>query len=388
MRAVVAGAGIGGLAAALALARCGWRVEVIEAAAEVREVGAGLQMSPNAMRVLADLGVAARVEAEGFEPQAAELRHWQTGALHGRVALAEAARVRWGAPYIHVHRADLQGALLEAARDAGVAVTVATRVTGYVDGGTRVETSDGGRDADLLVGADGIRSAVRAAMLGEAAPRFTGQVAWRATVPVDRLPEGLVPPIAAVFCGPGRHAITYRLRGGRLVNLVAVEERDGWAEEDWRQPGDPAELVRAFAGWAPVVTGVVAAVQECHLWGLFDRDPLPRWTDGRVALMGDAAHPMLPFMAQGAAQAIEDAAALARHLAAAAAPDSVPGRLAAYAAERRPRTAAIQAASRANARLYHLHGAAPLKLAVLRTLPGLMRARLDPVYGHDAVAGT
>jgi salicylate hydroxylase len=387
MRAVVAGAGIGGLAAALALARSGWRVEVIEAAVEVREVGAGLQMSPNAMRVLADLGVAERVEAEGFEPQAAELRHWQTGALHGRVALAGAARARWGAPYIHVHRADLQAALLEAARDAGVAVTVATRVTGYAEGGARVETSDGGRDADLLVGADGIRSAVRAGMLGDAPPRFTGQVAWRATVPVDRLPDGLVPPVAAVFCGPGRHAITYRLRGGALVNLVAVEERDGWAEEDWRQPGDPAELVRAFTGWAPVVAGVVAAVQECHLWGLFDRDPLPRWTDGRVALMGDAAHPMLPFMAQGAAQAIEDAVALARHLSAAATSDGVPGRIAAYAAERRPRTAAIQAASRANARLYHLHGTAPLKLAVLRTLPGLMRARLDPVYGHDAVTG-
>jgi salicylate hydroxylase len=388
MQAVVAGAGIGGLAAALALAKSGWLVEVVEAAAGVREVGAGLQMSPNAMRVLAHLGVAARIEAEGFEPQAAELRHWRTGALHGRVALAGAARARWGMPYVHVHRADLQATLLEAAGKAGVGVTTGTRVTGYGEGGRVVETTDGPRPADLMVGADGIRSVVRAAMLGEAAPRVTGQVAWRATVPADRLPDGLVPPVAAVFCGPGRHAITYRLRGGRLVNLVAVEERVGWAEEDWRQPGDPAELARAFAGWAPIVTGVIGAVEECHLWGLFDRDPLPRWTEGCVALMGDAAHPMLPFMAQGAAQAIEDAAALARHLAGAATPDVVPGRLAAYAAERRPRTAAIQAASRSNARLYHLHGTASLKLAVLRALPGLMRARLDPVYGHDAVKGT
>jgi salicylate hydroxylase len=221
-------------------------------------------------------------------------------------------------------------------------------------------------------------------MLGDAPPRFTGQVAWRATVPADRLPDGLVPPVAAVFCGPGRHAITYRLRGGALVNLVAVEERTAWADEDWRQPGDPAELAHAFRGWAPQVTGVIAAVDACHLWGLFDRDPLPKWVDGRVALMGDAAHPMLPFMAQGAAQAIEDAAALARHVADGATTVA----LAAYQTERRPRTAAIQAASRANARLYHLHGAAALKLAVLRLRPSLMRDRLDRVYGHDAVTGT
>jgi salicylate hydroxylase len=383
MRAVVAGAGIGGLAAALALARRGWAVEVIEAAQGLAEVGAGLQMSPNAMRVLDALGVAGRVEAEGFLPQAAELRHWRTGALHGAVALGDAARARWGAPYIHVHRADLQAALLDAARDAGVVVTVATRVTGYADGGARVLTSDGDRAVGLLVGADGIRSAVRAAMLGDAPPRFTGQVAWRAVVPADRLPQGLVPPVAAVFCGPGRHAITYRLRGGSLVNLVAVEERAAWAEEDWRQAGDPADLARAFAGWAAPVAGVIAAVDACHLWGLFDRDPLPRWVDGRVALLGDAAHPMLPFMAQGAAQAIEDAAALARHVAGGA----TPAALAAYQAERRPRTAAIQAASRANAGLYHLRGAAALKLAVLRAAPGLMRARLDAVYGHDAVGG-
>jgi len=383
MRAVVAGAGIGGLAAALALARRGWQVEVIEAAQGLAEVGAGLQMSPNAMRVLDDLGVAARVEAEGFAPQAAELRHWRTGAVHGAVALGAAARARWGTAYVHVHRADLHAALLDGAQSAGVQVTVATRVTGYAEGGARVETSDGGRATDLLVGADGIRSSVRAAMLGEAPPRFTGQVAWRAVVPADRLPDGLVPPVAAVFCGPGRHAVTYRLRGGELVNLVAVEERTGWAEEDWRQPGDPDALAHAFAGWTPGVTGVIAAVRECHLWGLFDRDPLPRWVDGRVALLGDAAHPMLPFMAQGAAQAIEDAAALARHVAGGA----TPAALAAWQAERLPRTAAIQSASRANARLYHLHGAAALKLALLRVAPGLMRARLDRIYGHDAVRG-
>ena len=170
------------------------------------------------------------------------------------------------------------------------------------------------REGDMVVGADGIRSDLRGVVSPAEAPRFTGQVAWRGLVPAEALPEGTVAPTVTVWTGPGRHVVTYRVRGGRLVNFIAVLERAEWAAEGWSVPGDPDELRAAFAGWAKPVTGLLTAVGDCFLWGLFDRPEQVRWTRERIALIGDAAHPMLPFLAQGAAMALEDGAVLLRHV--------------------------------------------------------------------------
>lgn len=387
--ALVAGAGIAGLATACVLARDGWQVEICEQAPALGEVGAGLQMSPNAMQVLRALGVEDAVLAAGFEPEAALLRDGRTGRRHLDLPLKPICRGRYGAPYVHIHRADLHAILVDAARAAGVEIRLGSPITGFTDTGAGIEVSADGtaRTADLLIGADGVRSAVRAAMLGPEAPRFTGQVAWRGVVPAERLPPGTVAPAATVWAGPGRHLVTYYLRGGSLVNIVAVEERDDWREEGWTTPGDPARLRAAFAGWHPAVRTVLEHVEETFLWALFGRPALPRWHDTRAVLVGDACHPTLPFMAQGAAMALEDAVVLARHL---AATDDLPAALARYQAARRPRATRLQSQARANAGLFHLNAGpggvfARAKLAVTPYLPRLVALHaFDWIYGYDA----
>ena len=242
----------------------------------------------------------------------------------------------------------------------------------------------------MVLGADGVRSQVRAALFGAAEPRFTGQIAWRGTVPATALPKGAVRPTATVWVGPGRHLVTYYLRRGDLVNFVAVEERNAWTEESWSAKGDLDAMRAAFAGWTREATCVLEAAEECLLWGLFDHPPLPAWRKGRAALLGDSCHPMLPFMAQGAVQAFEDGAALARLLS-----DenlAVETALAAYEAARRPRATRVQKVARANARLFHARGPAeqiaryaPIALGA-RLSPRLAMSRLDWLYGHVEAA--
>lgn len=375
--AIICGAGLGGLTAALALARRGWSVTVLERSEAFGEVGAGIQQSPNAMRVHRALGTADALEAVGFAPDAATIRDGRNGK-----ALVRLPVQKFGAPYLHVHRADLHGVLATAARNAGVEIEMGVLVDGYE--GDAVITQAGARRADLIVGADGARSMVRARMYPGSAPRFTGQVAWRALVPANAILPGTVPPEATSWTGPGGHVVTYPLRGGALINVVAVRERAGWAAEDWSQSGDPAELRAAFAGWDARIEAVLSAVTACHLWGLFDHAPLPRWSHGPVTLLGDAAHPMLPFMAQGAGMAVEDAWALADRMS--RAPDVASG-LAGYEAARRPRTLRVHAMSRANAGLFHRRGLGPLKLAVGAALPALAAKQAARVYGYDVTAG-
>lgn len=388
--ALIAGAGIAGLAAALGFARAGWQAELFEKAAALGEVGAGLQLSPNACKVLDRLGVLPDIRARASTPAAAEMRDGLTGELIYRVALAADAEARWGAPYLHVHRADLLDVLAGAASQAGVRLELGRAAAGAVTrpDGVALHFADGMvRQGDVVIGADGIRSALRS-MVGHAeAPRFSGQVAWRGLVPAAALPEGVLPPGVTVWTGAGRHLVTYRVREGRLINFVAVIERAEWAEEGWSVPGDPDELRAAFAGWAAPARALLAAVTDCFLWGLFDRPEQVRWTRERVALIGDAAHPMLPFLAQGAAMAIEDGATLLRHL---ASPDDVPAALAAYEDERWPRVTRVLQRARANGRLFHqpagvarsvMHG---LMGAVTRGAPQLAVGQLDWLYGHDA----
>ncbi|CAL9285599.1 FAD-dependent monooxygenase [Streptomyces sp. SudanB52_2052] len=404
--AVVVGAGIGGLTTALALGRTGWRVTVLEQAAAVGEVGAGIQLSPNGVRVLSSLGVLDRLLPTTFRPEAVEMRLGRSGRHVFRIELAETAVRRWGAPYLHVHRADLLDALLAATTGSGLDITLRTgsavrsyeqdpeQVTAVLDSGRRVSGS-------LLVGADGIHSVIRGQMLGTGEPRFTGHVAWRVTVPIERLGRDAPPPTACLWVGEGRHAITYRLRGGALANLVAVVERDAWRGESWTERGTQEDALADFAGWHPTVTTVLREADAHYRWALFDREPLENWTDGRVALLGDACHPMLPYLAQGATMAIEDAQVLADRLEAhrleaqgleaqgleaqgLERPGDVPRALRSYAATRRPRTARVQAGSRQNGQRFHQGGRfAHLPLWFLGKLaPRVYHRRLDWLYGH------
>lgn len=388
MRIIVAGGGIGGLSAALALARAGFSVEVMEQADALREVGAGLQLSPNATKVLRALGVLDRVEAAASRPDALELRIGRTGQRIFTIPMGARAEKRYGAPYLHVHRADFVAALRDAAEAAGAKVTLASRVAAFTREGKVVRVGlDSGEivEAGLLIGADGMHSAVRRQMFGEDHPRFTGSVAWRCLAPAK---AGIgLPEAAVVWAGPGRHAVTYRVRRGELINFVGVVEQSEWRDESWSEAGDKAELRELFRKWAKPVVAVIDAAGTPSRWGLFDRDPLERWTKGRVALLGDACHPMPPFQAQGAAMAVEDAFVLARCLT--EQPDQPENALRTYETLRKPRTTKVLLSARANMGVFHRSNLAsqiatyaPMRAAD-SLLPGFVRSRQDWIYGFD-----
>ena len=378
----VLGGGIGGLAAAAALKRFGAEVEVLEQAPAITEVGAGLQISPNGARVLRALKIDPL--AVGDPAQAVELRD-RRGRLVTRLDLP-------GDPgFFLCHRADLINALAAAAQAGGVEISLGQQVQSVTLGAGAVIALPGGKrqEAPLLIGADGVRSKLRGVLNEPAAARFTGQVAWRAIIPGD---GGA--PVAQVFMGPGRHLVSYPLRGGAIRNIVAVEERTAWAAEGWHHRDDPEALRAAFAGFGGPVPGWLAAVREPFLWGLFRHPVAGRWHDGqgRAALLGDAAHPTLPFMAQGANMALEDAWVLARCLAEAS--DAQGGQRAAlerYQALRQKRCRSIVAMAQRNARRYHLHPpVAQIAHAGLRLLgllaPGLPLSRFGWIYEHDVTA--
>ena len=395
MKLIIAGAGIGGLSAALACLARGHEVHVFEQARGLEEVGAGIQVPANAMRVLDALGLGADLGARAFAPAQIETRMGKTGRVLFQIALhTRGGDPVWGAPYYHLHRADLIACLSEAlAARAPQALQLGVRVETYTQDadGVSAALSDGRVvRADALIGADGLQSAVRTQMLGQDRPVFTGNVAWRAVVPVQHLAHR-PPPSACAWMGSGRHAVTYYVRGGALANFVGVVERDEEAgEERWDGRGDKAQALRDFAGWDPAVSGLIDAAETVYRWPLYDRTPLKTWCQGRVALLGDAAHPMLPFLAQGGAMAIEDAWVLAAQLSAPGQP--VATALAAYQARRYVRASRVQALSRANAKTFHQRTRlgqtmtyGPMWLGG-RLAPGLVRRRLDWLYDYDVTA--
>lgn len=354
----VIGAGVAGLAAATALAQRGARVSVYEQAPALAPVGSGLQISPNGMAVLSALAV----EVAGIDSQAVELRN-----LDGARVLRMDLAGRYAHPFKLVHRADLIAALERAALEAGVQLHLGTQIDGNWP------------EADLCIGADGVKSALRPRLNGQAKAFFTGQVAWRAV-----LADPDAPPQAQVYMGPGRHLVTYPLVGGRR-NIVAVEERQDWIDEDWDVADDPATLRGAFEGFAPEVQRWLGQVQEVKVWGLFRHKVADRWQDGQSVLIGDAAHPTLPFLAQGANLALEDALLLAKALEESPQDQA----LARFEAARKPRVRRAIEMANGNARNYHLsqpvvrvaaHSA--LRLAD-RLAPGLMLRRFDWLYRFD-----
>jgi salicylate hydroxylase len=348
----VIGGGIGGLAAAASLLQAGFDAHVFEQARALGEVGAGINIGPNASRLLNSLGLAERLGACGVRPVTFDQRRWDDGRFLVRAPLGAMVEEKFGAPYFTFHRADLHSALaslLPAER-----VHLGHRFTHLVDHGGRVEAqfeSGTSISADVLVGADGIHSAVRHALLGPEKPRFTGCVAYRGLVPAERLSHLPLERTTQIWMGPARHFVHYFVSAGRLVNFVAVTEEDSWQRESWVDRGEVADALAAFADWHAQVRAIIAATDETYKWALFDRAPLPRWSLGRVTLLGDACHPMLPFMGQGAAQAIEDAATLTACLNKL---DDVPTALKRYETLRLPRASRLQSMSQTNKTRFHL----------------------------------
>jgi salicylate hydroxylase len=350
----VIGGGIGGLAAALSLLRAGVGVHVYERARTLSEVGAGIQISPNASRILHRLGLADALASLGVKPLAWHQRRWDDGRTLLRTPLAEAVEAEFGFPHYQMHRADVLDALARAL--PAERLHVGHRFAALVDHGDRVEaTFENGThiSVDALVGADGIHSTVRHVLFGPEKPRFTGCVAYRGLVPAARLSHLDLEVTSQIWMGPGKHFVHYYVQNRRLVNFVAVIEQDTWTRESWTDPGDLAHALAAHEGWHPQVRGILGAVDETFTWALFDRKPMAHWSVGRVTLLGDACHAMLPFMAQGAAQAIEDGATLAACLSEIGA-QNVPEALRRYETLRLPRTSRVQGLSEANKARFHL----------------------------------
>ena len=390
-RVIIVGGGIGGLTAALAFHAFGWKVDVLERAPELSEVGAGIQISPNGMKVFRALGVEDQIAQNAFQPTALEMRFGRSGRQIFQIEARQAIYERWGAPYLHLHRADLVATLTDlllARQPASVHLNAVCDSYENIGDSVRATLASGDiLEANLLVGADGIHSAIRRQMLGSDRPDFTGNTAWRAVVPMEKLGDLAPPPTACIWVGSRKHAVTYRLRGGTLANFVGIVESDDWTSESWTEAGTKEQVLSDFAGWHPVVTNLIENAEAHYRWALFDRKPLDQWVDGRAVLLGDACHPTLPFQAQGAVMAIEDAYLLA--MLCSDDQYDMAEALDLYFKTRLPRTSSVQAASRGNAKLFHRR--TPLSRAMTygpmwvagKIAPGIIRSQQDPFYAYD-----
>lgn len=351
-RLAIIGGGVGVLSAALSLLRAGFDAHVYEQARTLREVGAGIQVSPNASRVLYGLGLADELAKLGVRPFAHHQRRWDDGRTLLKTPLGDAVVAAFGFPHYQCHRADLLSMLINAF--PAERLHIGHRMVAFTDYGDSIEAEfeNGERiRAAALIGADGIHSTVRQALFGPANPRFTGCVAYRGLVPAERIKHLNIEVNAQMWMGPGKHIVVYYVAGKRLVNVVANIEQASWTGESWTDRGNVDDLRAAFANWDPYLQAIIATIEETFIWGLFDRAPLPRWSVGRVTLLGDACHPMLPYMAQGAAQAIEDGVGLTACLAKIG---DIPGALTHYEKMRLPRASRIQGMSAANKTRFHL----------------------------------
>jgi len=364
----IVGGGIGGLAAAVLLTQDGHRVRVFEQASRFARVGAGIQMTPNAMKVLRRIGAEATLRKIAFQSPAGISREWDTGTITNELKIGSGIEERFGAPYLFMHRADLHAAILSAL-PPGIA-ELNRKLVGVETSsrGATLAFDDGeGVTADVVIGADGVHSLIRESMLGPEQPRYTGRVAYRTTFAAALMGDERITPVRTKWWGPDRHMVVYYVtaKQDEVYFVTSQPEDAGWVTpESWSAKGDLNVLREAYAGFHPEVQAVLRACPEVHKWALLERDPLPRWVEGNVALLGDACHPMTPYMAQGAASALEDAAILSRCLNDLGS-GGVNAALRRYEATRKPRASAIQGNSRTNT---------------------WMRNATDPtwVYGYDA----
>jgi salicylate hydroxylase len=353
LHVLVIGAGLGGLTATLALQRLGVRVSVYEQADVLREAGAGVTITPNACHVLNHLLGNSLVEAICHVPSSGAIKHYQTGKTLVDTQRGDLPRQQYGAHYCQCHRADLQDALAEAVhQNDPAALHLGCRFDRLDETESQIAaqfSGGGSATGDILVGCDGIRSNVRTALWGKDEPRFTGYVAWRGLAPTAGLDPAHLEPDSAAFAGRGLTFTRYKVRGGQLYNFVAFTRRDQWETESWSVRADISEVLEEFHDFAPEVHAILRATppDQCFRWGLFDRSPLEQWTRGRATLLGDAAHPMTPFLAQGAAMAIEDGMVLARAIDGSSSWDEALRR---YEACRRERGTLVMRQSQVNAR--------------------------------------
>ena len=387
--AIIAGAGIGGLAAALALARRGFHVSLFDQADRLEEAGAGIQLSPNASRLLIALGLEASLRQHVVVPEELNIMDARTGRVLARVPLGRTAEERYGAPYWVIHRGDLQAVLLDAVyANPAIAVRLGTRIEDFElrRNGVTVSTLCGRQMAEergmALIGADGLWSSMSSRLGRGAAPRFAGHTAWRGLAAADAVAPSHRRPVVNLWLGRHAHLVHYPVRRGALVNVVAIIG-DSWHEPGWSAAGDRAEILTRYPSgmWAATARAILAAPQGWRKWALYDCAPFFPWGKGPITLLGDAAHAMLPYLAQGAAAAIEDAAVLARELA--ASPADPAGAIRRYENERIPRTTCIQRAARRNGMIYHMGGAgAFLRALALVGMSGPpLLARHDWLYG-------
>jgi salicylate hydroxylase len=386
---LIAGAGVGGLTAALAIAQRGFGVAVFDQAQRLEEVGAGVQLSPNASRVLIALGLDEQLRRHVVAPEELRVMNARTARVLARVPLGAVAEERYGAPYWVIHRGDLQAVLVDAVRaHPDIVLHLGTRVEDFTlneSGVTISARSSHGEFEDrgvALIAADGLWSTLRRALGHRRQPRFARHTAWRALAPADALAPELRAPAVNLWFGTRAHLVHYPVRGGSLVNVVAII-RDDWREPGWSAPGERAEILARYPApmWSAAARAILTAPGHWQKWALYDRAPLARWGKGAVTLLGDAAHPMLPYLAQGAAMAIEDAAVLAQRLADTR--DDPAGAMRRYQRQRRLRTARAQRAARRNGVVYQLGGpGAFLRTLALTAIGGeRLLARYDWLYG-------
>ena len=314
---LIAGGGIGGLTAALALLKRGYDVDVYEQAQELKEVGAGVQISPNGNRVLFELGVGDALRSLSCEASGKEIRLWNTGNTWKLFDLGAVSVERYGYPYLTVYRPDLISVLSQAVRAIKPdAIHLQSRVLGFEQDahGVTLQLESGSVRGDVLIGADGVHSAIRQGLFGQDQPAFTGLMAWRGVIPMERLPERMRRPVGTNWVGPGAHIVHYPLHAGRIMNFVGVVERSDWQVESWSVSGSTTECLNDFRGWHEDIQMMIRAIDTPYKWALMHRAPLDVWSHGRVSLLGDACHSTLPFLAQGAVMALEDACILARAL--------------------------------------------------------------------------